>query len=56
MEFSATEAVKHHYNKFPPQKLDYEAFINELIQATAALARFDQMLKNLHNNEILLAP
>src|SRR5690606_33604444 len=26
------------------------------IKATDALARFDQMLKNLHNNEILLAP
>lgn len=27
-----------------------------MVQATDALARFDQMLKNLHNTEILLAP
>lgn len=49
-------AVKYHYDKFPPNNIIYTNFIDELIKATDALARFDQMLKNLHNNEILLAP
>lgn len=49
-------AVQYHYEKFPPSKLDYSQIINPLIKATDALARYDQMLKNLHNSEILLAP
>ncbi len=49
-------AVKYHYDKFPPSQLNYSLFIDELIKATDSLARFDQMLKNMHNNEILLAP
>lgn len=56
MEFSTTEAVNYHYDKFPPTNINYSNFITEIIKATDALARFDQMLKNLHNNEILLAP
>ncbi|MFM2386938.1 MAG: hypothetical protein RL660_1695 [Bacteroidota bacterium] len=56
MELNLEHAVNYHYNKFPPQSIDYNYFINELIKATDALARFDQMLKNMHNNEILLAP
>lgn len=50
------DAVKYHYDKFPPQNLDYPAFINEFAEATNAIARYDQMLKGLHNSEILLAP
>lgn len=49
-------AVNYHYDNFPPSSIDYSVFINELLSATAAIARFDQMLKNLHNSEILLAP
>ena len=30
--------------------------MENLLKATDALARYDQMLKNMHNNEILLAP
>lgn len=56
MDFNKTEAVNYHYDKFPPKDLNFGSFINEIIGATNALARFDQMLKNLHNNEILLAP
>ena len=50
------KAVKYHYDKFPPKELDYDKFINPLLKATDALARYDQMLKNMHNSEILLAP
>jgi Fic family protein len=56
MDFNTSEAVKYHYDQFPPQNINYGNFIQEIIKATDALARFDQMLKNLHNNEILLAP
>ncbi len=56
MELNLENAVKYHYNQFPPQKLNYEKFINPIIRATDALARYDQMLKNMHNSEILLAP
>jgi Fic family protein len=49
-------AVQYHYEKFPPTNLNYGQIINPLIKATDALARYDQMLKNMHNSEILLAP
>jgi hypothetical protein len=35
---------------------DYRRFIEPLVRATDALARYDQMLKSMHNSEILLAP
>lgn len=56
MSLNLTNAVKYHYGQFPPISLKYELFIQELIKATDAIARYDQMLKNMHNNEILLAP
>lgn len=48
-------AIGYHDGYFPPE-LEYSEFIHELLAAEQAVARFDQMLKNLHNNEILLAP
>lgn len=50
------DAVHYHYNAFPPKTLDYALMMENLLKATDALARYDQMLKNMHNNEILLAP
>ncbi len=49
-------AVDYHYDKFPPTDLDYGKFIESLVKATDALARYDQMMKNMHNSKILLAP
>lgn len=49
-------AIEYHYNQFPPQSLKYELIIHALTKATDSLARYDQMLKNMHNNEIFLAP
>ncbi len=51
-----SQAIQYHYGKFPPKNLDYQRFVPELIAATDAVARYDQMLKGMHNNEILLAP
>ncbi len=49
-------AVDYHYDKFPPENLDYKRLMKQLVKATDAIARFDQMLKEMHNSEILLAP
>ncbi|OKY77054.1 MAG: cell filamentation protein Fic [Desulfobulbaceae bacterium DB1] len=56
MDLNFENAVNYHYDKFPPQNLDYGQFVEPLIKATDAVARYDQMLKNMHNSEILLAP
>lgn len=50
------KAINYHYDKFPPRNLDYGKIINAILAATNALARYDQMLKNMHNSEILLGP
>ncbi|ANN69842.1 Fic family protein [Bordetella bronchialis] len=51
-----SEAVQYHYGRFPPAQLDYGKLVPQLVKATDAIARFDQMLKNMHNSEILLRP
>lgn len=51
-----SEAVDYHYGKFPPHSLDYSRLIDPVSEATASLTRYDQMLANMHNSEILLAP
>lgn len=56
MELNLQGAVTYHYDQFPPKSLRYEAFVQQLLAATDAVARYDQMLKNMHNSEILLAP
>lgn len=48
--------VNYHYDHFPPSTIDYAKLIPQLVKATDAVARYDQMLKNMHNSEILLAP
>jgi len=55
-EFDLTDAVQYHYGQFPPQGIDLGRLIKPLASAAAALARYDQMLKGMHNSEILLAP
>ncbi len=54
--FDLNGAVDYHYGKFPPKIGDYSRLIKPLSRASAALARYDQMLKGLHNSDILLAP
>ena len=56
MELNLDHAVDYHYDKFPPAGIDYAKFIDALVNATDAVARYDQMLKNMYNSEILLAP
>lgn len=49
-------AVQYHYGKFPPELRDYSRLMKPLSSASAALARYDQMLKSMHSSDILLAP
>lgn len=56
MTLNLENAVNYHYDKFPPDDLNYRKLVDQLIKATDAVARYDQMLKNMHNSEILLAP
>jgi Fic family protein len=56
MSLKLDNAVDYHYGKFPPRSFDYQKLVDPLLKATDAIARYDQMLKNMHNSEILLAP
>jgi Fic family protein len=56
MNLNFTNAAQYHLGRFPPQTLEYARLMPELLAATDALARYDQMLKGMHNSEILLAP
>jgi len=56
MNFNIANAVNYHYGKFPPTNIHYDFFIDELLHATETIARYDQMIKNMHNSELLLAP
>jgi len=56
MELNLENAVNYHYDQFPPKKLDYSLIVGPLVRATDAVARYDQMLKNMHDSEIFLAP
>jgi len=50
------KAVVYHEGRFPPSELDYPHIIQALLDAGAALARYDQELTRLHNRELFLAP
>ena len=55
-ELNFDHAIRYHYDQFPPTNLNYEKIIEPLVGATDSVARFDQMLKNMHNSEIFLSP
>lgn len=56
MALDLSQAVHYHLGRFPPSSLDYARLMPGLLAATDALARYDQMLRTLHNSEIFLAP
>src|SRR5665213_3185683 len=56
MSLDTSQAVPYHLGKFPPAGLDYARLLPSLLGATAALARYDQMLHGLHHSELFLAP
>lgn len=56
MQLNLDNAVHYHAGGFPPANLEMAALLPGLLDATDALARFDQMLSSLHNSEVFLAP
>jgi Fic family protein len=49
-------SVKYHYNKFPPQTIDWNRLIPLIGPANAALARYDGTPAAIPNASILLTP
>lgn len=56
MVLDTSQAVWYHDGAFPPGQLDYARMVPALLKATDSLARYDQMLKGMHNSEVFLAP
>lgn len=56
MVADTSEAVYYHTNQFPPETLDHNRLLPDMLAATEALARYDQMLRGMHNSEVFLAP
>lgn len=48
--------IDYHYGEFPPSNLDYERLFVPMGDARAALARYDQTLRSLHNSDFLVTP
>lgn len=56
MTIETGDAVQYHLGKFPPAQLDLPRLMQPMLDAATALARYDQMLRGLHNSELFLAP
>ena len=56
MALDTSQAVPYHLGQLPPGPLDLARLMPGLLGATSALARYDQMLRGLHNSELFLAP
>ena len=56
MALDLSHAIHYHLGRFPPAKLDYARLMPGLLGATAALSRYDQMLRGMRNSEFFLAP
>lgn len=54
--YDASGAASYHYGGFPPEQPDLNQLIMPLSDALAALTRYDTMLRNMPNSELLLAP
>jgi Fic family protein len=55
-QYDLSEAVGYHYGRFPPVDIDLRRLIKQATAAAAVLARYDQMLKGMHNGALLLGP
>ncbi len=56
MQIDTSEAVAYHQGQFPPAGIDFERILPSLLEATDALARYDQALQGMHNSGIFIAP
>ena len=55
-ELGLSDPVSYHYGGFPPTDLRYNEIISPLAHASAAIARYEQMLQGIHNPRFFLAP
>lgn len=51
-----SDAVKYHYGQFPPNNLSAAELLTPLSQAVSELTRYDVMLRQMRDSEILLSP
>ena len=56
MVIDTSAAVQYQLDQFPPSNFRLDQLLPRLLQATDALARYDQVLVGLHNSELFLAP
>lgn len=56
MQIDTSRATVYHEGKFPPAVIDYGRVLPAWLEATDALARYDQALRGMHDSAILLAP
>lgn len=56
MQIDTSQAVSYHHGKFPPAGIDVARILPSLLEATDALARYDQALQAMHNSGIFIAP
>ena len=54
--FDSSQVIKYHYGAFPPKGLNYSSIAAPLAEAAAAIARYEQMLKGIHNARLFLTP
>ncbi len=55
-DFDSSRNIGYHYGAFPPKDLDYSGIVTPLTEAAAAVARYEQMLKGIHNTRLFLTP
>lgn len=55
-DIDASQAIEYHYGAFPPRNLDYGAILAPLAEASAAIARYEQMLRGMPNARLFLTP
>ena len=55
-ELDSSQSIDYHYGAFPPKELDYRAIAAPLAEAAAAMARYEQMLRGIHNTRLFLTP
>ena len=51
-----SQPVSYHYDRFPPQNIDWQSLISLIGPANAALARYDATLRLIPNAALLLSP
>ena len=55
-DFDSSQVVPYHYGAFPPKELNYSGIAAPLADAAASIARYEQMLKGIHNARLFLTP